>query len=700
MKIYFILNLFASFIILSLGFFVFIKNRKSTLNRVFNLFTLASFIWLFNYGLSYLFRDENSAFFFLKIGYAGVTLIPITIYHFTILFLNLIDNKIEKILVRMFYIIGAIYVVLLFNSDYFIAGTLYKYFWGYYPRASILHPFYILFLVSIVIKVLLSFYLSLKRHSTLLEYQRIKSLFIAFIFFTLSACDFIQNYGIEFYPFGWIFVMLFAFITAYTIVRYQLLEIEVIIKKTLIFAGLFAGVFAVLVLPTLMIQEFIIRKMGFGARLIGFGVSTILIVLILRPLENFLIKITDKFLFQKRYDYKELLKTFTGEVLTVLDLTRLVRLTTYKLADIIKLISCGILLFDDKEDGYKLIASYGIKEKNIVLTREDTLASFMERTRTYLSTRHTEKDYAIPEDIIKDMNRLKVELAIPLILHDDMIGILTLGKKKSDEPYNQDDMDILLPLARTLAIAITNAKLFDEAAQKERERLLLEMELQRSERLKTVSTLAAGMAHEIKNPLTSIKTFVEYIDEKYQDPGFRAKFKNIVPKEVDKIANIIDQLLDYSKVDRVNLKTTDIHRILDYAIDLYNNEFLKKHIKLIKSYNALHPLIECDENQMKQAFINIVLNSIEAMPNGGELAIKTGDINNALEISIQDTGSGITKDKLERLFDPFYTTKEKGTGLGLFIVHQILQNNKGRIAIDSEVNKGTTVKVIFEKEAG
>ena len=255
---------------------------------------------------------------------------------------------------------------------------------------------------------------------------------------------------------------------------------------------------------------------------------------------------------------------------------------------------------------------------------------------------------------------------------------------------------VFTPLKNKIQRAIDKYFFKGSIDQIEKEKSLLETELERSERLKSVSTLAAGMAHEIKNPLTSIKTFVEYIDDKYKDPEFRTKFKSIVPREIDKITNIIDQLLGYSRSEKTSLKECDIHCILDYVADLYNNVFLTKHIKTQKFYNSKSPLMTCDENQIKQAFINVILNCIEAMPNGGDLSIKTEDIDNTLEISIQDTGIGIPKDKIKHLFDPFYTTKEKGTGLGLFIVHQIIQNNKGRIAIDSDVSRGTIVKVRFE----
>lgn len=258
---------------------------------------------------------------------------------------------------------------------------------------------------------------------------------------------------------------------------------------------------------------------------------------------------------------------------------------------------------------------------------------------------------------------------------------------------------IFTPLKNKVQRAIDKYFFTGTIDQIEKENVLLGAELQRSERLKAVSTLAAGMAHEIKNPLTSIKTFVEFMDAKYKDADFRQKFKKIVPKEIDKISNIINQLLDYSRTEKASLKMCNIHNILDYVGDLYNSVFIKKHIKVQKIYNLNNPKIVCDENQMKQVFINIILNSIEAMPDGGNIVIKTEAIDgDPLEISLRDDGIGIPKEKIVRLFDPFYTTKEKGAGLGLYIVYQIIQNNKAKIAIESDIGRGTIVKIRFKKK--
>ena len=256
---------------------------------------------------------------------------------------------------------------------------------------------------------------------------------------------------------------------------------------------------------------------------------------------------------------------------------------------------------------------------------------------------------------------------------------------------------IFTPLKNRIQHAIDKYFFKGSIGEIEQEKHLLEDEIGRSERLKTISSLAAGMAHEIKNPLTSIKTFVEYVDKKYSDPEFKEKFKSIVPKEIDKIASIINQLLDYSKVDRISLRKVDIHKLLGYVTDLHSNEFIIKNIEAKISYEATNPIIKCDENKIKQAFINLILNSIEAMKKGGELSIHTKDIDNDIEIIIKDTGYGIAKDKLNKIFDPFFTTKEAGTGLGLFIVHQIVHNNNGKIGIESTEGRGTAVRVRFPR---
>ncbi len=247
-----------------------------------------------------------------------------------------------------------------------------------------------------------------------------------------------------------------------------------------------------------------------------------------------------------------------------------------------------------------------------------------------------------------------------------------------------------------------------------KENFQMKQELQHQDRLKAVATLAAGMAHEIKNPLTSIKTFAEYLPTKYDDPEFRSKFSRIVSDEVDRVNNIVKQLLEFSKPEELVLKPCSIVAVLDETLGFLSNNLLANKIEVTKNYGG-NPVLNLDKNQMKQAFLNIFLNSIQVMPSGGTLTVNIGRPvgaihesplhgsrnhvrNDEVIISISDTGPGIPKEHLAHIFDPFFTTKESGTGLGLSIVHGIITKHGGKIEAKSSNGTGATFHIYLNKK--
>jgi len=507
--------------------------------------------------------------------------------------------------------------------------------------------------------------------------------------------------GFRIFPIGNILITIYCALVTYAIMRHQLLGIEVIVKKTLVFAGLLASVFAALILPTLLIQEYIFRSASFGGRLLGLTISGIIIILALRRIENFLINITDRFLFQKKYDYKELLKTFTSEVLTVLDLNKLVRLTVDKLSDIIKTQSCGVLLLNSEKNQYELAASRGIDNKNTVLGPENTLATFLTRTKAYLSVKHEGKDSRLPPKILKDMNRLKLELAIPLVVQEEIIGILTLGKKKSDEDYTQDDMDILLPLARTLAIALSNAEMFVELGK-------TQAEAAQREKMAVIGTLSAGINHEICNPLGIARGQCEAFLLNLKDGLYKSKTKDelfekaqqIMAKvihETDRATAITKRLSTFAKPSKGVISEVSIKDEIDEVLALVGYELKLDKIDIVKEIDENLPIVSADKKALQEVFFNLVRNAAQAITDKGKVTIRAKEVDHKVIIDIEDTGHGIPKDKLSQIFNPFYTTKEpgKGTGLGLFIVRQVVERNKGRISVRSKVGQGTTFTLEF-----
>ena len=222
---------------------------------------------------------------------------------------------------------------------------------------------------------------------------------------------------------------------------------------------------------------------------------------------------------------------------------------------------------------------------------------------------------------------------------------------------------------------------------------LLRQELARSEKLKAISTLASGMAHEIKNPLTAIRTFTEFLPDKKNDPEFLNKFTKIVGKEVNRIDELVHRLLDFAKPSPLQLKDIDIHHLIDETLEFLNNDFIKHQIKVSKEYTNEAASFKIDYNQIKQALFNIILNAIDAMPKGGILSIRTEKEGEKIKIYIKDTGEGIAKKDLLLIFDPFFTKKDGGTGLGLAITHEIIKAHNGKIIVESELGKGTEFKI-------
>ena len=221
---------------------------------------------------------------------------------------------------------------------------------------------------------------------------------------------------------------------------------------------------------------------------------------------------------------------------------------------------------------------------------------------------------------------------------------------------------------------------------------LLKQELERSERLKAASTLALGLAHEIKNPLTTLKTFSEFLPEKFKEEDFVNKFSKIIPAEVDRINSIVHKLLEFSKPTPPTFKSENIYDIIKDTLELMSNDFLKRRVKLIEECEDRDLIVNVDAAQIKQVLFNVILNALDSMPKGGKICISVKIKQpEQIEIILKDEGQGIPRNDIKNIFNPFFTTKDEGTGLGLAISHQIIINNKGEIEIESELNVGTTV---------
>lgn len=231
----------------------------------------------------------------------------------------------------------------------------------------------------------------------------------------------------------------------------------------------------------------------------------------------------------------------------------------------------------------------------------------------------------------------------------------------------------------------------------------LEDRLQRSDRLAALGTLAAALGHEIKNPLTSILTFSRHLSRRYADEGFREKFQSVVPRELERINEIVERLLELARPARLHFAPVPLPALLDGVIDLYGNEIEAKGTLVTREYARDVPPIRGDENALARVVVNLVANSLEAMDAGGRLTLRLGWADGPrrlahyrrVQIEIEDTGAGIAARERDLIFNPFYTTKEGGTGLGLAIAHKIVEEHGGTIDVASTPGVGTAFRIVL-----
>lgn len=239
----------------------------------------------------------------------------------------------------------------------------------------------------------------------------------------------------------------------------------------------------------------------------------------------------------------------------------------------------------------------------------------------------------------------------------------------------------------------------------------LEQNVQRAHRLSSVGTLAAGMAHEIKNPLVSIKTFSQLLPLRYDDPDFRSTFTDIVPHEVERIDSIVTRLLHFARPKPATFAPQDLRAIIEEVLVLVENQLRKGNITVETDFPGPRVDIYGDEQQLHQVFLNLVLNAIDAMreKRRGVLRVRVdyermqgrrgakgaaSDID-CVKVRVSDTGCGMSSESLERIFTPFYTTKDEGTGLGLSVVHGIVTEHGGSIYVESAPGQETTFVILL-----
>jgi signal transduction histidine kinase len=292
---------------------------------------------------------------------------------------------------------------------------------------------------------------------------------------------------------------------------------------------------------------------------------------------------------------------------------------------------------------------------------------------------------------LRVLEALKCELCVPLISKNQIRGILSLTEKTSHLPFTDSDLEFLSVLTSQFTPALENAILYENQKNMNLELRKTQKQLIQSEKLAALGQLSASIAHEINNPLGIMKNYLLILSEsvKKDDPN-RSNLK-VVKEEVDRIARIVKSLLDFCRPKSESMSSLDMAQIINQTVSLVEKQFLKKNIVIKKNLPENLPKVKGFEDEIKQVFLNLLVNSKDFMPQGGEISISGQKNEDTVEVEFSDTGCGIPEENISRVFEPFFTTKEgkKGTGLGLWICYGIIQRHGG-VIVAKRKDKGTS----------
>lgn len=294
-------------------------------------------------------------------------------------------------------------------------------------------------------------------------------------------------------------------------------------------------------------------------------------------------------------------------------------------------------------------------------------------------------------------------ICVPLIVRNQPIGAIQVINKRSGKAFNRADLELLMSMAQLIAIAMENANLYQQMAEEihstTQELKVTQEKLIRTERLAAMGHLAQGLAHEIRNPVMTIGGFAQRIKNELSE-GKLLKYVEIIMEETARLENLVKQIHEFLDVQSASLREEGVASVIDEALRKIEPRAHAQGVKIIRDVHVEDLVILLDSAQILTALYNLLENAVESMPNGGTLTFTAQREGSRLLVTVKDTGCGIPKERLDSIYDPFVTSKTRGAGLGLTMVHQIIMNHRGEIKITSEPNKGTTASIRVPLQRG
>ncbi len=655
-----------------------VRRGRSRLTMVFAWMTGCLVFWNLDIFALYHFTDPVEAEWWSRVFRTGICYAPVASLHGALVLAGASSRR-WRVLLGVGYAVASLLAMA--NMAGWLVRGVAPHAWGWYvdptPLYAVLTALLVVFLLLTVERVWYAYRNSASPRS------RVQAKFwllaggvqVPFVFTNL-----LPIYGVEVYPLGNLGNVLYVGIIGYAIARHRLMDVDYVVRKVVSFS-LALGV--VLIPGGMALYALTTRMPAVTPVMFVVAAQLLLVVglLVVPALQTGLETRVQRAFFPRRFDARQRLRDLASELVHVLDEPTLVSRLGDGLTEILDAEPCEVFLRD--EQSRRLLRVHP-SDDDVEDALPDAVGQALEAIGDPALT--TELETAWP-DAATPLRLRGVELVVPLRIKDRLTGLVLLGSNREYRIFSGEDIAQLSTVASGASVALENSRLSRELRRSE-------VVLQRANRLSSLGMLAAGIAHEIRNPLVAVKTFLDLLPQRMHDVEFLGEFRELSQSELKRVNDLISDLLALGKSTTAQRRAIELAGTLEPVVRLMESTARKRHIRIEADLDGSLPAVWADPDQLKQIVLNLLLNAIDAGPSGSVVTLIARAPDAAMAtIDIHDQGPGIPAEQLESIFEPFFTTKETGTGLGLSLVHQMVVEHGGEISVRSEPGRGTTFHV-------
>ena len=714
MDLNFLLLIITILVNVILAFFVYLNNPKSATNIIYGLLSIVTSVWLVVFYLPLIPVFSQTSLFLIRLSLFFA--VPQVILFF-LLSKTIPSEKLQ--LGRK----GQIFISL---WTLFVMGITISPF--AFTRVEIINsspqpipgPGLPIFAVTVIFFSLFSIYNLVKRFlrsKGLLKEQIRYVMFGILLMLGLLITTVLLPVAIFqssiFVPLAPLYTLIFLGATGYSIIRHKLFDIRLVVARAVAYT-LLVVILGIFYTGTVIIAtSLFLGSLSFTSQIVLYTTLTLIVSFTFHPLRSYLEKITDKIFFKGKYDSQELLFGLTKTMATTLRLGSVTE---------------GILL--------RLVPEMRISKAAFVLVEKGKVThvnstGFDKKTKftgiDILSLLETEKILFVDDlknsKLKRIMQELEASVSVPLIVREGELGVLLLGHKLSGEIYTDQDLDLLKILSPEISIAIQNAKAYEEIKQfniklaKEVERATSDL-VHANEKLKELDKLKDEFmsiaSHELRTPMTAIKSYVWlslHGKTQEKDPKVRSYLDRVFESS-ERMISMINDMLNVNRIETGRMKLDiipiSVWKVAEQVKEELAARAAESGLEIIIKKDNIVPLLMSDKDKLIEIFTNLIGNSIKFTHKGGKITVAARKTGTAVEVQVSDTGVGIAKENLDKLFKKYGKLNESyataspstGTGLGLYITKQYLEKMGGKIGADSIQGKGTTFTFSLPIAAG